>query len=102
MKRRGGGKIITLSSPACHGYVDYFGCMATVKAAVESLTKTMAIEFARYNIQVNCISPGPIYGDLLNKWPESKRPDCRVGAGDRLRSPLRRPRRLSLHRLPSR
>jgi NAD(P)-dependent dehydrogenase (short-subunit alcohol dehydrogenase family)/acyl carrier protein len=73
MKRRGGGKIITLSSPACHGYVDYFGCMATVKAAVESLTKTMAIEFARYNVLVNCISPGPIYGDLLNKWPESKR-----------------------------
>jgi len=73
MKRRGGGKIITLSSPASHGYVDYFGCMATVKAAVESLTKTMAIEFARYNVQVNCVSPGPIYGDLLNKWPESKR-----------------------------
>jgi NAD(P)-dependent dehydrogenase (short-subunit alcohol dehydrogenase family)/acyl carrier protein len=73
MKRRGGGKIITLSSPASHGYVDYFGCMATVKAAVESLTKSMAIEFARYNIQVNCVSPGPIYGDLLNKWPESKR-----------------------------
>jgi NAD(P)-dependent dehydrogenase (short-subunit alcohol dehydrogenase family)/acyl carrier protein len=73
MKRRGGGKIITLSSPASHGYVDYFGCMGTVKAAVESLTKTMAIEFARYNIQVNCVSPGPIYGDLLNKWPESKR-----------------------------
>ena len=73
MKRRGGGKIITLSSPACHGYVDYFGCMASVKAAVESLTKTMAIEFAKYNVLVNCISPGPIYGDLLNKWPESKR-----------------------------
>jgi NAD(P)-dependent dehydrogenase (short-subunit alcohol dehydrogenase family)/acyl carrier protein len=73
MKRRGGGKIITLSSPASHGYVDYFGCMAAVKAAVESLTKTMAIEFAPYNIQVNCVSPGPIYGDLLNKWPESKR-----------------------------
>jgi NAD(P)-dependent dehydrogenase (short-subunit alcohol dehydrogenase family)/acyl carrier protein len=73
MKRRGGGKIITLSSPASHGYVDYFGCMGTVKAAVESLTKSMAIEFAKYNIQVNCVSPGPIYGDLLNKWPESKR-----------------------------
>jgi NAD(P)-dependent dehydrogenase (short-subunit alcohol dehydrogenase family)/acyl carrier protein len=73
MKRRGGGKIITLSSPASHGYVDYFGCMGTVKAAVESLTKSMAIEFAPYNIQVNCVSPGPIYGDLLNKWPESKR-----------------------------
>jgi enoyl-[acyl-carrier protein] reductase III len=73
MKKRGGGKIITLSSPASHGYVDYFACMGTVKAAVESLTKSMAIEFAKDNVLVNCVSPGPIYGDLLNKWPESKR-----------------------------
>jgi enoyl-[acyl-carrier protein] reductase III len=73
MKRRGGGKIITLSSPASHGYVDYFGCMGAVKAAVESLTKSMAIEFSADNVQVNCVSPGPIYGDLLNKWPESER-----------------------------
>ena len=73
MKRRGGGKIITLSTPASHGYVDYFGCMGAVKAAVESLTKSMAIEFAEDNIQVNCVSPGPVYGDLLNKWPESER-----------------------------
>ena len=73
MKKRGGGKIITLSTPAAHGYVDYFGCMGAVKAAVESLTKSMAIEFAPDNIQVNCVSPGPVYGDLLNKWPESER-----------------------------
>jgi enoyl-[acyl-carrier protein] reductase III len=73
MKRQGGGKIITLSSPAANGYVEYFGCMAAVKCAVESLTKTMAIEFAKYNVQINCVSPGPVYGDLLNKWPESKR-----------------------------
>lgn len=73
MKRRGGGKIITLSSPASGGYVDYFGCMGTVKAAVESLTRSLAIEMAKYNIQVNCVSPGPIYGELLNKWPESER-----------------------------
>jgi len=73
MRRRGGGKIITLSSPAANGYVEYFGCMAAVKCAVESLTKTMAIEFAKDNVQINCVSPGPVYGDLLNKWPESKR-----------------------------
>ena len=73
MKKRGGGKIITLSTPASHGYVDYFGCMGSVKAAVESLTKSMAIEFAPYNIQVNCVSPGPVYGELLDKWPESER-----------------------------
>ncbi len=73
MKKRGGGKIITMSSPASHGYVDYFGCMGAVKAAVESLTKSLAIELSVDNIQVNCVSPGPIYGDLLNRWPESDR-----------------------------
>lgn len=73
MRQRGGGKIITLSSPAAHGYVDYFGCMGAVKAAVESLTRSLAIELARDNIQVNCVSPGPVYGELLDKWPESER-----------------------------
>ena len=73
MKKRGGGKILTMSSPAAHDYVDYFGCMGAVKAAVENLTKSMAVEFAKYNVQVNCVSPGPVYGDLLDKWPESKR-----------------------------
>ena len=73
MKKRGGGKIITMSSPAAHDYVDYFGCMGAVKAAVENLTKSMAVEYAKYNVQVNCVSPGPVYGDLLDKWPESKR-----------------------------
>ncbi|MDT7777768.1 MAG: hypothetical protein QOC99_280 [Acidobacteriota bacterium] len=73
MKKRGGGKIITLSTPASQGYVDYFGCMGAVKAAVESLTRSMAIEFAADHVQVNCVSPGPVYGDLLNKWPESER-----------------------------
>jgi len=73
MKRRGGGKIVTLSSPAAHGYVDYFGCMGAVKAAVECLTRSMAIEFAPDNIQVNCVSPGPIDGELLRKWPDSER-----------------------------
>jgi enoyl-[acyl-carrier protein] reductase III len=73
MRLRGGGKIITMSSPAAHGYVDYFGCMGAVKAAVESLTRSLAIELARDNIQVNCVSPGPVYGELLDKWPESRR-----------------------------
>lgn len=73
MKKKGKGKILTLSSPAAYGYVDYFACMGSVKMAVESLTRSMASEFAPYNIQVNCISPGPVYGDLLGKWPESER-----------------------------
>ena len=73
MKKHGGGKIITYSSPAAHGYVEYFGCMGPIKAGVEALTKALAIEFSEDNIQVNCVSPGPLYGSLLDKWPESER-----------------------------
>jgi enoyl-[acyl-carrier protein] reductase III len=72
MKKNGGGKIITLSTNAAHRYIPYFGCMATVKAAIEALTKYLAIEFAPYNIQVNCVTSGPVYGELINKWPDSE------------------------------
>ncbi|MBN3957679.1 SDR family oxidoreductase [Nostoc sp. NMS8] len=73
MKKQGGGKIITLSTNAAHRYIPYFGCMATIKAAVEALTRYLAMEFEPYNIQVNCISSGPVYGELINKWPESEK-----------------------------
>ena len=71
MKKNGGGHIITLSSPAAHGYVDYFAVQGAAKAALESLTKSMAVEFQADNVLVNCVSPGPIYGELLSKWPNS-------------------------------
>lgn len=73
MKRRGGGKIITLSSPGAHRHIQHFGCMGPIKAAVESLTLYLAVEFASDNIQVNCVSAGPIYGELLSKYPDSDR-----------------------------
>lgn len=71
MKKNGGGHIITISSPAAHGYVDYFAVQGAAKAALESLTRSMAVEFYPDNVLVNCISPGPIYGELLSKWPNS-------------------------------
>src|SRR2546430_2039945 len=71
MRRRGGGKIITVSSNAANRYAEYFGCMAPVKAAVESLTKYLAVELAPDNIQVNCVCSGAVYGELIEKWPES-------------------------------
>jgi enoyl-[acyl-carrier protein] reductase III len=72
MRKRGGGKIVTLSTNAAHRYIPYFGCMATVKAGIEALTKYLAIELAPYNIQVNCVTSGPVYGELINKWPNSE------------------------------
>ena len=73
MRERGGGKILTISSPGAQRYIEHFGCMGPVKAAVESLVRYLSIELGPYNIQVNAISAGPIYGDLLRKYPEGER-----------------------------
>jgi dihydroanticapsin dehydrogenase len=42
------------------------------KAAVIHLTKVMALEYAKDNIRVNCICPGPIDTPLLRKSFKSK------------------------------
>jgi enoyl-[acyl-carrier protein] reductase III len=86
MKARGGGRIVTMSSVAAHRYVDYFGCMGPMKAAVESLTRFLAVEFQPDNILVNCISAGAVYGELIEKWPDRDRllPIWEAGAGGRL------------------
>lgn len=70
MKKRGGGKIISLSSIGSHRVIEYFACMGTVKAAVESLTRYLAVEFAPQNIDMVCLSAGAIEGELLDKWPD--------------------------------
>ena len=86
MKARGGGRIVTMSSVAAHRYVDYFGCMGPIKAAVEALTKYLAVEFQADNILVNCVSATAVYGELVEKWPDRDRlvPVWEKGAGGRL------------------
>jgi 7-alpha-hydroxysteroid dehydrogenase len=55
----GGGVIINTSSRAAHGGHIKNGPYAAAKAAVNSLTQTLAIELAP-KIRVNAIGPGPI------------------------------------------
>ena len=45
---------------------------AASKAAVESLTRVMAREFAPWNITVNAIGPTPIDTDLIRGVPPEK------------------------------
>jgi enoyl-[acyl-carrier protein] reductase III len=78
MRRRGGGKIVALSSVGAQRYMDYLGCIGTVKAAVESLVRYLAVELGSDNIQVNAVSAGPVYGELMEQYPELEklRPQC--------------------------
>ncbi len=70
MRRRGGGAIVTMSTVTSSRYLQGFGCQGVVKAAVESLTRYLSFELAPYGIRANCVSAGPVYGELLTKFPE--------------------------------
>jgi len=59
------GNIVSLGSDAGRvgnsGEVVYCG----TKAAIMASSKALARELARFNIRVNCVSPGPVQTDLL-------------------------------------
>jgi enoyl-[acyl-carrier protein] reductase III len=73
MKKSGGGRIVALSASGAHRYMEHYGVMGPVKAALESLTMYLAQEFAADNIQVNAVSACPIYGDQLSSSSDSDR-----------------------------
>lgn len=58
MKAQGGGKILHFSSLSANISFDTISVYAATKAAVTSLTRSQAHEWADDNIQVNAIEPG--------------------------------------------
>jgi 2-deoxy-D-gluconate 3-dehydrogenase len=64
MKRRGGGKIVTIGSMTSIFGLALGSAYASTKGAVVQLTKSLAIAWAKDNIQVNSILPGWIDTDL--------------------------------------
>lgn len=63
MRRAGGGSIINVSSAAAWTQSPGIGVYPATKSAVESLTKTYALELGPDNIRVNAIGPGLIVSD---------------------------------------
>ena len=71
MKARGGGSIVTLSAVGAHQFIDGLGSQGVVKAAVETMTRYLACELGPYGIRTNCVVGGPVYGELLDKFPNA-------------------------------
>ena len=71
MKRRGGGKIVTIGSMTSIFGFDKGPVYAATKGAVVQLTKSLAAAWAKDNIQVNSILPGFIDTDLTRNLRRS-------------------------------
>ena len=64
MKSQGGGKIVNIGSLTSLWGVGGVGVYGMSKMGIASLTRTLAAEWARDNIQVNCLAPGFIMTPL--------------------------------------
>ena len=76
MREHGGGKIINVSSVSGLRVQVPTGHYSIAKAGVIMATKVMALEWAQYNIRVNCIAPGAIetrlYDSIFSLLPEDE------------------------------
>lgn len=93
MSARGSGKIVNLGSVQSMLARETIAPYSASKGGVAMLTKGMAADLARYNIQVNCISPGYFQTDMnialwqdadFDAWLKQRTPAARWGQLDEL------------------
>jgi 3-oxoacyl-[acyl-carrier protein] reductase len=67
MIERKQGKIVNIAGTSgLRGYKNRVSYSAS-KWAVRGITRTIALEVGIHNINVNCVAPGPIFGDRMDK-----------------------------------
>ena len=91
MTQHGGGKMVLISSTSAlgnRGQLNY----SAAKAGIQGMTKTLAIELGRFEINVNCVAPGFISTAMTRQTAERHRRRVRglQGVRRRSRSPLGR------------
>ena len=64
-RMRAPGRIVTISGMDTHRYVAGHGVLASAKAALEALTRYLAVELGPRGITVNCVNPGYVDTDSV-------------------------------------
>lgn len=91
VERGTGGKIVFIGSLTSLLGFPYLTAYGMTKSALAGLTRCLASEWGRYNIQVNCVAPGFILTDLnrqmwqepeMKKWLEGSQANPRMGTAE--------------------
>lgn len=83
MQKRGGGAIVNISSIGSTRVLPDYVVVGASKAALESITRYLAVEFAPLNIVVNGVSAGIVETDALQHFSQ-----LRAGLDDHLKTAL--------------
>ena len=68
MAAAGGGSIVNFGSISWHLGLTQLTAYQTAKAAIEGLTRSLARDFGRNGIRVNCIVPGNVQTPRQERW----------------------------------
>jgi 3-oxoacyl-[acyl-carrier protein] reductase len=72
MRERGWGRVVNTSSIGSLGNIGQANYAAS-KAGVIGLTRTLALEYAKYGVTVNCVAPGAVLTPMLAGVPAAIR-----------------------------
>lgn len=67
MKEQGSGRIVSISMTLHYRGWPLMAHATAAKAGIDALTRTLALEWARYGIRVNAVAPGPIPTEGVRK-----------------------------------
>lgn len=77
MEQRGGGAIVNITSPGSFRVLPDYVVVGASKAALEAVTRYLAVELAPKNIVVNAVSPGVTLTEALQHF-DAMRQDERI------------------------
>ena len=65
MREQGGGSVVNIGTMASYSGGGNICAYGSSKAALLNLTKSMAMDWAQWNVRVNMLSPGPFMSEMM-------------------------------------